>query len=150
MKVLIAVDDSPWSQAAIEFVKRMTWPAKSEFVVLSAAAPMTSAYAFQDVPGTAPVLTPELLELQFKHHQEVATRYGRQLQEAGLANRAVAVTADPREAILDAAVRERTDLIVVGSHGRSGLKRLLMGSVSSHVVDHARCSVLVVKLPEQK
>jgi hypothetical protein len=40
---------------------------------------------------------------------------------------------------------ERSDLVVVGSHGRSGLSRLLIGSVASHVVIHAPCSVLVVK-----
>jgi nucleotide-binding universal stress UspA family protein len=37
------------------------------------------------------------------------------------------------------------DLIVVGSHGRSGLKAALLGSVSRHVVDHAKCPVVVVK-----
>jgi len=42
---------------------------------------------------------------------------------------------------------ETADLVVVGSHGRSGLKAALLGSVSRHVVDHAVCPVVVVKPP---
>jgi nucleotide-binding universal stress UspA family protein len=52
---------------------------------------------------------------------------------------------DPREMLIEEARSERADLVVVGSHGRTGLDRLLMGSVASHVVTHAPCSVLVVK-----
>ena len=52
---------------------------------------------------------------------------------------------DPGEAIIEAARSERADLIVVGSHGRSGVGRFLIGSVSDHVVRHAPCPVLVVR-----
>jgi len=52
---------------------------------------------------------------------------------------------DPGESIVEAAVAERADLIVVGSHGRSGVGRFLIGSVSDHVVRHAPCPVLVVR-----
>ena len=54
-------------------------------------------------------------------------------------------TGDPREVLLRLVDDERVDLIVMGSHGRTGLAKLLLGSVSSHVVTHAHCSVLVVK-----
>ena len=47
--------------------------------------------------------------------------------------------------ILEIAHAEHADLIVVGSHGRTGLPKLIMGSVASHIVTHAPCSVLVVK-----
>jgi nucleotide-binding universal stress UspA family protein len=53
------------------------------------------------------------------------------------------VEEDPGEAIISAAAD--ADLIVVGSHGRTGLKAALLGSVSRHVVDHAQCPVVVVK-----
>lgn len=52
---------------------------------------------------------------------------------------------DPGEAIVEAARAERTDLIVVGSHGRGPLGRALLGSVSDHVVRNAPCPVLVVR-----
>ncbi|HEY8547201.1 MAG TPA: universal stress protein, partial [Acidimicrobiales bacterium] len=40
------------------------------------------------------------------------------------------------------------DLLVVGSHGRTGLRRFLIGSVASAVVQHAACPVVVIRLPE--
>jgi nucleotide-binding universal stress UspA family protein len=52
---------------------------------------------------------------------------------------------DPGEAILNAAAAEGVDLIVVGSRGRSPVGRLLLGSVSDHIVRHADCPVLVVR-----
>jgi nucleotide-binding universal stress UspA family protein len=54
---------------------------------------------------------------------------------------------DPGEAIVDAARSEAVDLVVVGSHGRGSMGRLLIGSVSDHVVRHAPCPVLVVREP---
>ncbi|OOG23978.1 universal stress protein [Thioalkalivibrio denitrificans] len=51
----------------------------------------------------------------------------------------------PDEVIVDVAVRQGADLIVVGSHGRTGLQRLLMGSVSERVIGRAEVAVLVVK-----
>jgi nucleotide-binding universal stress UspA family protein len=47
--------------------------------------------------------------------------------------------------IVDYAEENNIDLIVIGTRGRSGVKKLLLGSVASHVVTYAHCSVLVVK-----
>ncbi len=52
---------------------------------------------------------------------------------------------DPGESIIEAATAERVDMIIVGSHGRGGVGRALIGSVSDHVVRHAPCPVLVVR-----
>ena len=52
---------------------------------------------------------------------------------------------DPGEAIVAAADSENADVIVVGSHGRSGVSRFLIGSVSDYVVRHAHCPVMVVR-----
>lgn len=52
---------------------------------------------------------------------------------------------NPAEEILGAAKKMKADVIVTGSHGRRGAQKFLLGSVSSRIVDHAECSVLVVK-----
>jgi len=49
------------------------------------------------------------------------------------------------ESILDYATSKEIDLIVVGTKGRTGLKRLLMGSIANGIVQHAQCPVLLVK-----
>ena len=54
---------------------------------------------------------------------------------------------DPGGSIAAAAEAEQADLIVVGTRGRSGAGRMLLGSVSDHVVRHAACPVLVVRPP---
>lgn len=51
----------------------------------------------------------------------------------------------PAEEILETAKKIKADLIITGSHGRHGAQKFLLGSVSSKIVDHAQCAVLVVK-----
>jgi nucleotide-binding universal stress UspA family protein len=63
----------------------------------------------------------------------------------GLSVETAVLEGDPRTAIVDAADEWQADLIVVGSHGRTGLKRLIIGSVAQAVVAHAHCSVEVVR-----
>lgn len=52
---------------------------------------------------------------------------------------------NPAEEILETAKKIKADLIVTGSHGRHGAQKFLLGSVSSKIVDHAPCAVLIVK-----
>jgi nucleotide-binding universal stress UspA family protein len=52
---------------------------------------------------------------------------------------------NPAEAVLEEAAKMKASLIITGSHGRHGAQKFLLGSVSSKIVDHADCSVLVVK-----
>jgi nucleotide-binding universal stress UspA family protein len=147
MRILIAVDDSPHSQAAVDFVKRMRWPAGSEAIVLSVSRPALVSYALVDAPGMS--YSPQLYEEQIKFHEEIAARYERDVNGVGLKTRAVVMQGDPREAIVDLVRQEKVDLVVMGSHGRTGVGKLVMGSVASHIVTHAPCDVVVVKLRDQ-
>lgn len=56
---------------------------------------------------------------------------------------------DPATAIVEAAEKEEADLIVMGTHGRTGFTRLLMGSVAETVVRRAKCPVLTIKQPAE-
>jgi nucleotide-binding universal stress UspA family protein len=60
------------------------------------------------------------------------------------------ITGDPADAIVRLAEEDDVDLIVLGSHGRTGLTRLLMGSVAEAIVRKAHCPVLVYKQPVNK
>ena len=59
-------------------------------------------------------------------------------------------TGDPGESIVSAAEAEDVDLVVVGTHGRGTIGRLLLGSVSEHVVRNAPCPVLVIRSPSSR
>jgi nucleotide-binding universal stress UspA family protein len=61
----------------------------------------------------------------------------------------VLLEGDPAAEIVNYAAEAGMDLIVMGTHGRTGLERLLMGSVAEKVMREALCSVLVVKLPKR-
>lgn len=55
----------------------------------------------------------------------------------------------PAAALVEFAEKHKVDMIVLGTYGRSGLFRILMGSVAEHVVRHARCPVVTVRHPRQ-
>jgi len=65
---------------------------------------------------------------------------------AGIPVQHVLLEGNPADEVLRHATEARSDLIVLGTHGRTGLERLLMGSVAEKVLRGAPCSVLVVKM----
>jgi nucleotide-binding universal stress UspA family protein len=66
-------------------------------------------------------------------------------EKQGVTLETMILSGRPDEGIVKAAEFKGASLIIVGSHGRTGLKRLLMGSVAERVIGHAKCPVLVVK-----
>ena len=138
VKILVAVDDSPHSERALQFVSRMRWPAGSRMLVAS-VTPMA-------VPaGSSDSDSADALAKQRCQRERVMVRAQSQLRDAGLSTEQRVAEGDAREQLLQIVDHERVDLLVMGSRGRSGLVRLMLGSVSSHAVTHASCSVLVVK-----
>ena len=142
MKILIGLDASTHSERVLDFVARMRWPAGSRVIVISVLQPVPSA-----VTGVyeATALPTDGMEGIRQQLEEVVARAEGALREVGFSTEGRVVAGEPRQALIQAAESERADLIVVGSHGRSGLAKMMLGSVSSHVVTHAPCSVLVVK-----
>ena len=146
MKIILGVDGSPCSAAAVAFVKRMAWPAGSKVEVVRAIPPLLVAIpeAYLVQSDRLDVLRKDLLVEGHRYVEDVSC----ELLGRGLTIDARVIEEDPREALVEAARASGADLLVVGSHGRSSLSKLFMGSVSSHVVAHAPCSVLVVRHPQ--
>lgn len=143
MKVLIGVDESEQGDRAIEFVKRMAWPSGTRMVVASAVqVPMV---AYTDAYAPVAFDFSGLVDEVTKIHREVASRQAKKLTDAGFTAESRVLDGDPRSALIEEARRENADLLIVASHGRTGIDKLVMGSVASHIVTHAPCSVVVVR-----
>lgn len=147
MKIVIGIDESPYAIAALEWVKQVRWPLGTRFVLVSAIPIEIMSYALGGPGGMWAV--PEIEENLMRAHQDMATRAEENLQAAHLNTAALVEHGDPRDVIVRVAASEKADLVIVGSHGRSGMSKLLMGSVASHVVTHAPCTVLVIKQPRR-
>ena len=136
MRILLAIDHSPASQAAAAEVASRPWPSDTAVEVLSAIE-SPHAWALAEVSEEIQRLTEDLVQ-----------RAAEQLRAAGLPATALVMAGDPRSVIVDRASAIGADLIVLGSHGSGGLTQFLMGSVARTVVRHAHCSTEVVRVPE--
>ena len=144
MKILLAVDDSKFSDAALEAVIAQISPQGTEVQVLHVVEPVTLA----SPPQMSPSYTPEL-EIRVKEGHELVEREVQKLRAAGFKALGEVQTGDIRGKIIDAAAEFRADLIVLGSHGRKGVQRFLLGSVAENVARHAPCSVQIVRIAHQ-
>lgn len=145
MKIVLGYDDSPHAQAALRWVCGQRWPAGTRVAVVSAVRAPVTAYAEVYAPAVA--YPPEVVQDLTRHHAELAEAARAELAAAGITAEARVLTGDPREVLVDVARSEGADLVVMGSHGRTGFAKLVLGSVAAHVVGHAPCSVMVIKRP---
>jgi len=147
MKVLLAVDGSAISKEAAARLSDLVRLDGSEITVLTVAPNP----AMPEVTGLMgpPYVDFTLLAQQVKAESEATlAEVADLLRSRGLHPTPVYLQGDPGEEILRL-IRERgIDLVVVGSHGRTGFKKLLLGSVSARIVNEAPCPVLVVKDPK--
>lgn len=143
MKILVAVDGSDFSRLAVEQAAGIAQAMGAEVLLLtvSSVVNMGSYGAIAYMPESTWEIPTKDQALEML--EEAAAR----MREAGLKPRTLHRLGGVSDTILEVAEREAIDLIVVGSHGRTGLTRFLMGSVSSQVASHSPCSVLIAKQP---
>lgn len=139
-KVLVAVDFSESSRDAMRAAVRIANEADAELVVLHAWH-VPAAFA-----GEAFSIVPELTEGMTEVAERGLAAALRDARAAG-AKRVSgrAISGEPWIEIVEAATDPAIELVVVGTHGRTGLRRFLIGSVAEKVARHAACSVLVVR-----
>jgi nucleotide-binding universal stress UspA family protein len=134
MKVLIAYDGSDGAKRALEVAVELA-PKEAAVSVVAVAEGMPQ------FGRAAAMVLPEEEEERRRQLAEA----GKALAEHGISAALVERRGDAAIAILDEAEKEGVELIVVGTRGLSAIERWLLGSVSSRVLHHARCSVLVVR-----
>jgi nucleotide-binding universal stress UspA family protein len=129
-RVLLATDGSESSAEAARAVAGRPWPEGSEFRVVSVEEPWAIKRS-----GVR----------REKDAQEAVSSAEQLLVSAGLKATGAVLSGNAKKIILEEVQKWAADLIVVGSHGRRGFKRFLLGSVSDAVAMNAHCSVVVVR-----
>jgi nucleotide-binding universal stress UspA family protein len=149
MKILLATDGSPCAEQALRYLLVFPIPRDSRIHLLT----VLDKRAFKGRRKR------ELNDKERRHLKQVkdhvreeGARFveaqARVLRENGLRVETLVRVGHPAEEIVTAAAELGADLVVVGSHGQSGVRRFLLGSVSDRVLHYAPCSVLIVKQPD--
>jgi nucleotide-binding universal stress UspA family protein len=135
-RILLATDLSVASDGASTQAFDLARDLGADLLVLSVIDPTSGRIAGR--PG-------QRIDQLRAGREQAAQGLVTQGREAGIRVSFLIWEGSPGEAIVDVATSEAVDLVVVGSHGRGSIGRLLIGSVSDHVVRHASCPVLVVR-----
>lgn len=148
-KILIPVEDPKFGEAQIDFLSKHELPADTEFMLLNIITPL----AIQDYGFAVPSSYLEAIAVEDDKRSKnlldsTAAKLAKAFPKAKIQKR-TALGAAAAE-ILHEAKEESYDWIILGSHGRSGWDKFLLGSVSQAVVNRAHCSVTVVRIPPEK
>jgi nucleotide-binding universal stress UspA family protein len=144
-RILVPTDGSPLSKKAMRSAVELAASLGAEVVALNVVPRYPQSY----FEGGIPVATSEVARVEkqwAERGQAIADEVGKAAEKAGVKAKAVTVKSDlVAEAILAAARKNKCDLVVMASHGRKGLKRLLLGSETQHVLTHGNIPVLVLR-----
>lgn len=140
MKILIAMDGSTFSVKACRWVIGLTRSLRTQpqICLVNADEPLSNSVAIRIGPAES--------ARYHKENAEFALKKGRaQLKRAGLKWTEETRIGHPAKVVLDVAERFKADMIVMGSHGRTPLKSLVLGSVTSKVIAGTSTPIAVVR-----
>ena len=143
-RIVVPTDFSACSEDAWALARRIAGAVGSEIVLV---------HVFVEPPSYAePSLSVnsawQVIESARKWVEETLEKWADAAREKGISVRTLVRTGSPYQEIVDLATDERADLVAMGTHGRSGVSRLLLGSVADRVIRLAPCPVLTVRKPE--
>ncbi len=134
-KLLLATDGSESAEAAIQEAINIAKVCSSRLYVVSVV----------EVNPEYEALAPKIVEKAETETKDHLDSVREKAEKEGISCEIIAHQGEePYRFIVDEAAKIKADMIVMGSHGRTGIKRLMMGSVTSRVIGHAPCKVLVV------
>jgi nucleotide-binding universal stress UspA family protein len=135
-KILVATDGSEYSRRAMVKAVDFAESYDARLNVVSIVEIASEIYS----------IAPQVVEEKVKKTEEYIAGIQKLADSHGIQSRGfVRDSEEPYKIITEIAQKEQIGVIVMGSHGRTGLKRFLMGSTAERVIAHAPCPVLVVK-----
>jgi len=87
----------------------------------------------------------ELLEAYKKENQEILSKCSDIARQKGIDIKTVLLQGNPAPVILDYSKKENFDLVIMGSRGMGKFKELIIGSVSSKIVHHSPCAIMIIR-----
>jgi universal stress protein A len=141
-RIVVPVDFSDNSMRALDFAADLAQPFGADPVAIFALEPMVNL--MPDYGGAQTSAVAELLDQQRRTGQAELARMEQRYARRGIKLRTLMPFGRPSQAIVDTARGLKADLIVMATHGRSGVSRMLMGSVAERVVRTAACPVLTL------
>lgn len=137
--ILVAVDGSEHSEKAIRYACSMGPPLGAEVLLLHVVPMVVSATPYHDTISDQPFLS-----LQ-KVGEDILAKAKRLANNCGCEVIDMISHGDPAARIIDIATERKIDVIIIGSRGVSGIKRLFTGSISDKVSKSAKCPVMIVR-----
>lgn len=145
-KILVPLDGSPMAEMALQPAAVLAAAAQGELILLRSTKPVYTV-----MPEFAGEYEWSWPAESFDEAHHAAERYledvGQHITRPGLSLDTRVMDGDEAGAIIGLSEAEDVDLVVMTSHGRSGARRRLLGSVTERVLHHASCPVLVVRAP---
>ena len=145
-QILLPLDGSACSQKAQRYAVTLA----QHFGARVLALHVTHAHWEQDSFETGPDVVQKVQQEQAAEAARIRQEVSEAATQAGVACELQCLTGSPAEVILRVAKEKAVDLVVMGTHGRSGLRHALLGSVAEKTVQHAPCPVLVVRQAEHE
>lgn len=149
-RILVPTDFSECSHRALEYAELLAerFGSTIDLIYVWEVPPYIPPESMVGVPGHD---TQTLLQVAHQNAEQEMQRFTRELKERGVKiGRALLDSGDPGRTIVEVADDEGYDLIIAGTHGRTGFSHLIMGSVAEKIVRHSRCPVLTVRVGETK
>ncbi|TQD92431.1 hypothetical protein C1H46_021992 [Malus baccata] len=146
-KVMVAIDESEFSLYAFNWaLENLRETIQRSQLVVFTAQPIDFASTYAASYGAAPA---QLVTSLLENHKKVALALLERAKEIcakhGIVPETVTEVGDPKVVICKAVEKHNIQLLVLGSHGRGGIQRAFLGSVSNYCVHNAKCPVLVVR-----
>jgi universal stress protein A len=142
-RILIPVDFSDDSLRALAYAREFAKPFGAELCVLYVVEPIYYATP-ADMYATSPNIA-MLIDEQRRVGAQQLARINADLKRKGARVRTLQKTGSAAQCIVDTSKSVKADLIIMGTHGRTGFAHMLMGSVAEKVVRTAGCPVLTVR-----
>ena len=144
-RILVPTDGSSLSKKAVRSAVDLAAAIGAEVIALNVVPHYPMSF-FEGGANISPAEVGRVEKAWAERGQALADEVGKAAEKAGVKAKAVTVRSDlVAEAILAAVRKNRCDLVVMASHGRKGIKRLLLGSETQHVLTHGAVPVLVLR-----